>query len=76
MSLGTPNRISSRPAASNLASGGITYGGGNVNGHDPAQKPDGTPLTRGYISLQSESHPIQFRRVELLDLEACAESCR
>jgi hypothetical protein len=56
--------------------GGISYGGGNVNGHDPAQKPDGTALTRGYISLQSESHPIQFRRVELLTLEACAGSCR
>jgi molybdate transport system substrate-binding protein len=54
----------------------ISYGGGNVNGHDSAQKPDGTPLTHGYISLQSESHPIQFRRVELLNLEACAESCR
>jgi hypothetical protein len=30
--------------------------------------PEGTPLTEGYISLQSESHPIDFRRVELLDL--------
>ncbi len=49
--------------------GEVTYGGGNVNGHDPAQKPDGAPLARGYISLQSESHPIQFRRVELLSLE-------
>ena len=49
--------------------GGITFGGGNVNGHDPKQKPDGTPLARGYIALQSESHPIQFRRVELLNLE-------
>lgn len=29
---------------------------------------DGTPLTEGYISLQSESHPIDFRKVELLDL--------
>jgi hypothetical protein len=48
--------------------GSITYGGGNVNGHDPAQKPDGAPLARGYIALQSESHPIQFRRVELLEL--------
>jgi ABC-type molybdate transport system substrate-binding protein len=56
--------------------GDVTYGGGNVNGHDPAQKPDGVPLTRGYIALQSESHPIQFRRVELLNLENCAESCR
>jgi ABC-type molybdate transport system substrate-binding protein len=49
--------------------GGITYGGGNVNGHDPKQKPDGAPLARGYLALQSESHPIQFRRVELLNLE-------
>ena len=49
--------------------GGVTYGGGNVNGHDPAQKPDGAPLTSGYIALQSESHPIEFRRVELLDFE-------
>lgn len=48
--------------------GGITYGGGNVNGHDAAQKPDGAPLARGHIALQSESHPIQFRRVELLEL--------
>jgi hypothetical protein len=49
--------------------GGIAYGGGNVNGHDPKQKPDGTSLTSGFIALQSESHPIQFRRVEILDLE-------
>jgi hypothetical protein len=47
---------------------GISYGGGNVNGHDAAAKPDGAPLARGYIALQSESHPIQFRRVELLEL--------
>jgi hypothetical protein len=56
--------------------GGTTYGGANVNGHDPKQKPDGAALARGYISLQSESHPIQFRRVELLDLEGCAQACR
>jgi ABC-type molybdate transport system substrate-binding protein len=56
--------------------GGITYGGGNVNGHDPEQKPDGSALERGHIALQSESHPIQFRRVELLNLERCAETCR
>ena len=44
-------------------------GGGNVSNYDPAVKVDGTPLTGGYISLQSESHPIDFRKVELLDLE-------
>jgi hypothetical protein len=40
-------------------------GGGNVNGHDPAQKVDGRRLTAGYIALQSEGHPIEFRTVEL-----------
>jgi len=56
--------------------GGVTYGGGNVNGHDPKQKPDGAQLARGYIALQSESHPIQFRRVELLNLDNCSAPCR
>ena len=31
---------------------------------------DGTPLHAGTISLQSESHPLEFRKVELLDLSA------
>ena len=30
--------------------------------------PDDTPLREGYIALQAESHPIEFRRVELVDL--------
>lgn len=29
---------------------------------------DGTPVTSGYIALQAESHPYDFRKVELLDL--------
>jgi len=32
--------------------------------------PDGTPLKDGYIALQAESHPVEFRKVELLDLSA------
>lgn len=43
-------------------------GGGNVEGHDPEVKADGQALTEGYIYLQSESHPIDFRKVELYDL--------
>ena len=43
-------------------------GGGSVNGHDPAQKVDGRPLRSGYLALQSEGHPIEFRRVELRPL--------
>ncbi|QHT72087.1 DUF1080 domain-containing protein [Rhodocytophaga rosea] len=44
-------------------------GGGNVSSHDPAVKMDGKLLTEGYIALQSESHPVEFRRVELYNLE-------
>ena len=43
-------------------------GGGVVNDFDPAVKIDGTPLTEGYIALQSESHPVQFRRVWLREV--------
>ncbi len=48
-------------------------GGGNVSGHDPAVKKDGMMLSEGYISLQSESHPIEFRKVELLNLVGCMD---
>lgn len=43
-------------------------GGGVVSGFDADAKPDGEPLAAGYIALQSESHPIQFRRVLVREL--------
>jgi len=49
-------------------------GSGNVSGHHVNQKADGHLLERGSISLQSESHPIDFRKVELLNLEGCMDS--
>lgn len=45
-------------------------GGGNVSDYDPAVKQDGKMLTSGYISLQSEGHPIEFRKVEIKDLSS------
>ncbi|EOZ97006.1 hypothetical protein A33Q_1924 [Indibacter alkaliphilus LW1] len=45
-------------------------GGGNVNPYDPEVKVDGKLLDSGYISLQSESHPVDFRKIEILDLSA------
>jgi hypothetical protein len=30
--------------------------------------PEGTLIDGGYICLQAESHPVEFRKVELLDL--------
>lgn len=48
-------------------------GGGQVTNYDPAVKKDGTLLREGYISLQSESHPVEFRKVELLNLAGCTD---
>ena len=48
-------------------------GGGSVSHFDPKAKEDGKLLTEGYISLQSESHPIEFRKVELLNLAGCMD---
>ena len=48
-------------------------GGPNVANFDPAVKRDGAPMTEGYISLQAESHPVEFRKVELLELAGCTD---
>src|SRR5262245_1638792 len=48
-------------------------GGGAVTGHRPEVKLDGKLLTEGYIALQSESHPVEFRKVELLNLKGCMD---
>lgn len=34
---------------------------------------DGSPLTSGYIALQAESHPIDFRNIQLLNLVGCMD---
>jgi Domain of Unknown Function (DUF1080) len=48
-------------------------GGGNVNNYDTLINLDGTALSEGFIALQSESHPIEFRKVELLNLKGCKD---
>jgi len=48
-------------------------GGGVVSGHDPEIKLDGKMLDSGYIALQGESHPTEFRKIELLNLEGCMD---
>ena len=51
-----------------------TIGGGEVNKFDPAVKVDGTLLTDGYIAIQGESHPTEFRKIEVLNLSGCMDS--
>ena len=45
------------------------YGGGNVNYNlDYWKSMEGKPLKGGYISLQSESHTVEFKNIEILEL--------
>jgi len=48
-----------------------TIGGGVATGFDPAIKKDGTVLGAGYIGLQAESQPVEFRNIRLLNLSGC-----
>ena len=48
-------------------------GGGNVKDAIAEWTQAGKMLTEGSISLQSESHPVEFRKVELLNLKGCMD---
>jgi len=48
-------------------------GGGQASPVDPKVKVDGTPMDRGFISIQAETAPIDFRKIELLNLEGCSD---
>ena len=41
--------------------------------YDPKIKQDGKLLSRGFIAMQSEGQPIDFRKVEILNLEGCMD---
>jgi hypothetical protein len=71
--LGDQRIVHSINGAPVIEYGTTTYGGGAVTAYRLEAKPDGQPLAQGYIALQSESHPIQFRRVELLNLKGCTD---
>lgn len=45
----------------------LIVAGGNVS---PAPNVTPGPLKKGFISLQSESHPVDFRKVEIMDLSS------
>lgn len=47
--------------------------GKTVMQYSGLQLDDGTPLTGGYIALQAESHPTEFRSIRLLNLEGCMD---
>ena len=48
----------------------LTYYKPQVGGaHEGYSVPEGTLIREGFICLQAESHPVEFRKVELLKLE-------
>lgn len=48
-------------------------GGGMANNTVPGVLIEGKPLASGYIALQAETAPIEFRKVEVLELEGCRD---
>jgi len=48
-------------------------GGAVVEGYDPKMKPDGTLLKEGFIALQSEGQPIDFRNIKIKNLKGCMD---
>ena len=48
-------------------------GGGVVNNYDPAIKQDGKLLKDGFIALQSEGQPVDFRNIKILNLQGCMD---
>lgn len=45
----------------------------NVATVEAWKKKDGMALKSGYIALQAESHPIDFKNIEVLNLEGCTD---
>jgi len=48
-------------------------GGGVVDRYDPKIKKDGQLLTSGFIALQSEGQPIDFRNIKIRNLKGCKD---
>ncbi|HYP14954.1 MAG TPA: DUF1080 domain-containing protein, partial [Bryobacteraceae bacterium] len=51
-----------------LEYGKLEIGGGNVIHYDESVKKNGTPLSEGYLAIQAESAPTQFRKIEIMEL--------
>lgn len=52
---------------------GMTWTSGHITDSAHWIGKAGTPLREGYIALQAESQPVDFRRIELLALEGCMD---
>ncbi|MET0393941.1 MAG: DUF1080 domain-containing protein [Chitinophagaceae bacterium] len=52
---------------------GMTWTAGHITDSVTWIKQAGMPLKEGYLALQAESQPVDFRRMELLNLAGCTD---
>lgn len=50
-----------------------TIGGGSISGYKENVYREGIPLEEGFISIQAETHPIDFKSIQLLNLCGCMD---
>ncbi len=50
-----------------------TIGGGNISGYQESAYQEGKPLKEGYISIQAETAPIDFKSIDILNLCGCMD---
>lgn len=50
-----------------------TIGGGGISGYEQSAYIEGMPLKEGYISIQAETAPIDFKSIQLLNLCGCMD---
>ncbi len=50
-----------------------TIGGGNIGGYKESAYREGVPLKEGFIAIQAETHPIDFKSIQLLNLCGCMD---
>lgn len=50
-----------------------TIGGGAISGYKASAYTEGAALNEGFISIQAETHPIDFKSIEVLDLCGCMD---
>jgi hypothetical protein len=50
-----------------------TVGGGAISGYLETAYQEGAPLSEGHIAIQAESHPTDFKSIELLNLCGCMD---
>jgi hypothetical protein len=50
-----------------------TIGGGGISGYEQSEYREGEALKEGYIAIQAETHPIDFKSIEILDLCGCMD---